>query len=114
MAQQNAMKKHFVDPDSFSSLLQDFVDKEPVNNAPGTLIENNDLQGLYEITHDVLPALSYIGADNLAKLAKSIESSLYNKKQANIQGFFAQLQCFEQAMSQLVLKIKKTNSKKLK
>jgi CheY-like chemotaxis protein len=106
MEQQNAMQKHFLDEETFNSMLQDFVEKEPTINALGTLIEDKAYQGIYEITHDLLPALTYIGAYNLAKQAKSIESIIFTKKQANTQDFTQQLEQFHQAMFALVVKIK--------
>ena len=105
MDQQKAMQMCFIDEETFTSMLKDFVMKEPAINTLGTLIDNNDYQGIYEITHDVLPALTYIGAFNLAKLAKSIELIIYDKKQTNSQDFAEQLKHFHQAMVGLVIKI---------
>ncbi|WP_235594723.1 tetratricopeptide repeat-containing hybrid sensor histidine kinase/response regulator [Paraglaciecola hydrolytica] len=107
MDQQQAMQKRFIDEETFTSMLKDFVVKEPTINTLGTLIENKDYQGIYGITHDVLPALTYIGAFNIAKLAKSIELIIYNKKQTNTQDFTEQLNQFHQAMVGLVIKINK-------
>ena len=105
MDQQKAMNQRFIDEETFTSMLKDFVAKEPSINTLGTLIENNDYQGIYEITHDVLPALTYIGAFNLAKLAKSIELIIYSNKVTNTQNFAQQLNHFHQAMIELVIKI---------
>ena len=107
MDQQNAMQKLFVDEKTFNSLLQDFVDKGPVINTIATLIENSAYQDINKIIHDALPALSYIGAYNLAILAKSLEATIFNKKQENNQSFHEQLTLFNQAMVALVLTIKK-------
>ena len=105
MDQQKAMNQRFIDEETFTSMLKDFVAKEPSINTLGTLIENHDYQGIYEITHDVLPALTYIGAFNLAKLAKSIELIIYSNKATNTQNFAEQLNHFHQAMIELVIKI---------
>ena len=106
MDQQNAMQKHFIDEETFSSMLKDFVEKEAALSKLGTFIDNSAYQDIYEITHDLLPALTYIGAYNLATLAKSIESIIYNKKQAHTQDFTQQLKHFHQAIDRLVIKIK--------
>jgi two-component system sensor histidine kinase/response regulator len=107
MDQQNAMKKLFVDEETFTSILQDFVDKGPVINTIATLIENRGYQDINKIIHDALPALTYIGAYNLAMLAKSLEATIFNKKQENNQSFNEQLNLFNRAMVALVLIIKK-------
>ena len=107
MDQQNAMQKLFVDEETFTSILQDFVDKGPVINTIATLIENHAYQDINKIIHDALPALAYIGAYNLAMLAKSLEATILNKKQENNQSFNEQLNLFNQAMVALVLIIKK-------
>jgi CheY-like chemotaxis protein/HPt (histidine-containing phosphotransfer) domain-containing protein len=106
MDQPKAMQKLFVDEETFVSMLKDFVEKESTLKTLGTLIENSAYQDIYKITHDLLPTLTYIGADNLAKLAKSIESTIYNKTQQNTQEFAEQLTRFNQAMLELVVKIK--------
>ncbi|WP_340676997.1 response regulator [Paraglaciecola sp.] len=106
MDQQNAMQKHFIDEETFTSILKDFVEKGSTLNRLGTFIENSAYQDIYEMTHDLLPALTYIGAYNLATLAKSIESIIYNKKQAHTQDFTQQLKHFHQAIDRLVIKIK--------
>ncbi|MFT5925049.1 MAG: two-component system sensor histidine kinase/response regulator, partial [Paraglaciecola sp.] len=107
MDQQNAMQKLFVDEETFTSILQDFVDKGPVINTLATLIENRAYQDINKIIHDALPALTYIGAYNLAMLAKSLEVIIFNKKQENNQSFNEQLNLFNHAMVALVLIIKK-------
>ena len=107
MDQQNAMEKLYVDQDTFISMLEDFVEKEPVINTLSTLIETRDYQGIYKIIHDALPALTYIGAYNLAQLAKSIEATIFSKKQEKNQSFPEQLTRFNQAMLELVKKVKK-------
>jgi two-component system sensor histidine kinase/response regulator len=107
MDQQNAMQMLFVDEETFTSILQDFVDKGPVINTLATLIENRAYQDINKIIHDALPALTYIGAYNLAMLAKSLEATIFNKKQENNQSFNEQLKLFNQAMVSLVLLIKK-------
>lgn len=106
MDQQNALQKLFVDQETFDSMLVDFVDKEPTINTLSTLIKNNSYEDIYKITHDVLPALTYIGAYNLAKLARSIESTLYNKKQQNTEDFTEQLKRFDQALLKLIVRIR--------
>jgi CheY-like chemotaxis protein len=107
MDQQNAMQKLFVDEETFTNILQDFVDKGPIINTIATLIENHAYQDINKIIHDALPALTYIGAYNLAMLAKSLEATIFNKKQENNQSFNEQLNLFNQAMVTLVLIIKK-------
>ncbi len=107
MDQPNAMQRLFVDEDTFVSLLMDFIEKKPTINTLGTLIAKNAYQDIYKITHDLLPALTYIGADNLAKLAKSIESTIYNEKQESTPKFATQLMRFNQAMLEIVIKIEK-------
>jgi two-component system sensor histidine kinase/response regulator len=107
MDQHNAMQKLFVDEETFTSILQDFVDKGPVINTLATLIENRAYQDINKIIHDAVPALTYIGAYNLAMLAKSLEATIFNKKQENNQSFNEQLNFFNQAMVALVLIIKK-------
>jgi HPt (histidine-containing phosphotransfer) domain-containing protein len=106
MDQQNAMRKLFVDEETFASILQDFVDKEPVINTLASLIENRAYQDINKIIHDALPALTYIGAYNLAMLAKSLEVTIFNKKQENNPNFNQQLSLFNQAMVALVVIIK--------
>lgn len=106
MDQAKAMQKLFVDEETFVSMLKDFVEKEPTLKTLNTLIENGAYQDIYKITHDLLPTLTYIGADNLAKLTRSIESTIYNKTQQNNQEFAEQLTRFNQAMLELVAKVK--------
>jgi two-component system sensor histidine kinase/response regulator len=96
-----------VDEETFTSILQDFVDKGHVINTLATLIENRAYQDINKIIHDALPALTYIGAYNLAMLAKSLEVIIFNKKQENNQSFNEQLNLFNHAMVALVLIIKK-------
>ena len=93
--------------ETFTSILQDFVEKEPAINALGKLIKDHAYQGIYETTHDLLPALTYIGAYNLAKQAKSIESIIFAKEQASTPEFKQQLNNFHQAMLALVEKIRR-------
>jgi signal transduction histidine kinase/DNA-binding response OmpR family regulator len=107
MDQQKAIQKLFVDEETFTNILQDFVDKGPVIDTLATLIENHAYQDINKIIHDALPALTYIGAYNLAMLAKSLEVTIFNKKPENNQSFNEQLNLFNHAMVALVLIIKK-------
>ena len=106
MDQQKAMQKLFVDEESFTSILEDFVEKESVINTLDTLIKNNAYQDINKFIHDAIPALTYIGAYNLAKLAKSIESTIFNQKQENNQSFNEQLSLFNKAMVALIKELK--------
>ncbi|MDU0353911.1 response regulator [Paraglaciecola aquimarina] len=106
MDQQLAMQKLFIDEETYASLLKDFVEKESAIKNLTTLIEHSNYQNIYKLTHDTLPALTYIGAYNLAKLAKSVETVIYNNKQENNLDFIEQLTLFDRAMLELIEKIK--------
>ena len=106
MDQQKAMQNLFVDEETFTNLLEDFVEKETVIKTLETLIKNRAYQDIYKIIHDVIPALTYIGAYNLAKLAKSIELTIFHKKQENDQSFNKQLMLFNKAMVALIKELK--------
>ena len=106
MDQQKAMQVLFVDEETFISLLEDFVKKELIINTLDTLIKNRAYQDINEIIHDAIPALTYIGAYNLMKLAKSIESTIFHKEQENNQRFNEQLILFNKAMIALIKELK--------
>ncbi|MGJ8679356.1 response regulator [Paraglaciecola sp.] len=106
MDHKNAMQKLFVDQESFASILDDFLEKEPVINTLSTFIEEHDYPGIYKVIHDMHPALAYIGAYNLAKLAKTLEGALFNKTQENDPTLNAQLTLFNQAMIALINELK--------
>jgi len=106
MDQQKAMQHFFVDEETFTSLLEDFMEKETVIKSLETLIKNRAYQDINKIIHDTIPALTYIGAYDLAKLAKSIESTILHKKQENDQSFNKQLILFNKAMVALIKELK--------
>ncbi|MGS2721690.1 response regulator [Paraglaciecola aestuariivivens] len=106
LEQAKAMQKLFVNQQEFQALLHDFLDKENIIHTLENLIKTNDLDAVHKIIHDALPALNYIGAYNLAKLAKNIEDKLYTDKDSGSRELHQQLSLFNQAMLKLFTVVK--------
>ncbi|XOV80391.1 MAG: response regulator [Aestuariibacter sp.] len=107
MDQQKAMKDLYVDEEYFHSMLGDFVAMKPTIYTLGRLIEHHKYDAIYKVIHDSVSTLTYIGAYNLAKMARAIETILDRKEQATTEGFTEQLNLYNQAMVALVEKVAK-------
>lgn len=107
MDRQKAMDTLFVNEEYFQSMLADFVTMKSSIETLASLIESKDYQRIYKVSHDAVSSLTYIGAYELAKLAKSVESVLNAQEQESTEGFEQQLILFNQALLQLVTKIER-------
>lgn len=99
---QKARENLFMDEDCFQSMLVDFADMKPTIDSLESCIQEKDYQAIYKIAHDAVSTLTYIGAFELAKLAKSLEITLDRNEQDKTSGFKEQLTLFNEALVKLL------------
>lgn len=111
MDQEKAMKDLYVDEVYFRSMLGDFVAMKPTILGLSQLIEEKDYGAIYKVSHDAVSTLTYIGAYELAKFARTIETILDRQEQDQTDDFEAQLNLYNQAMVTLIEKVEAQLSK---